>query len=182
MSGPLSVPAAVAAALVSNSVARVVLACTAVACFIFSSYWIWRVERQKRDEAESALAQANDFSLTQWGNVRVADNPAALDLFDKHGTARNKFLSLLNEDLISCWARPMTAGQSDLVRVIGQIWKSGYFHFAPKSESDPRAINQTYLRDRRTNNAIFYDLYLNITEMRRIWPTIELMQATEEKR
>jgi hypothetical protein len=80
MSGPVSVPAAIAAAPVPNTVAALLLAGTAIFCFIFSSYWVWRIEREKREEAENQLATANDFALTKY-NVRVADNPAAVALF-----------------------------------------------------------------------------------------------------
>jgi hypothetical protein len=75
MSGPLSVPAAIAATLVENWIARIVLAATALICLLFSSYSIWRIEREKRTDAENEITHLNDFTLTDWGNVRVADNP-----------------------------------------------------------------------------------------------------------
>jgi hypothetical protein len=173
MSGPASVPAAVAAAIVSNSAWRVLLACTAIGCFLFTSYWIWRIEREKRAVAEGEIERLNDFSLTAWGNVRVADNPQVLDLFQSRGPERNKFLSLLTKEYISCWARRMTAGESDLVKVPGSVWNAGCnFNFDPKRQEDQRTINQTFIKD-YANRPIFYDLYLNLTEMKRIWPAIE---------
>jgi hypothetical protein len=47
MSGPLAVPLGVAAFFVTNDWARVGLALTSVACAVFASYWVWRVEREK---------------------------------------------------------------------------------------------------------------------------------------
>jgi hypothetical protein len=183
MSGPASVPAAVAAAVVSNSVWRVLLACTAIACFLFTAYWIWRIERERRNEAESALALANDFTLTDWGNVRVADNPEVVALFNENGPERNKFLAFLTREHISCWARRMAPGYSDLVKVPGSVWNmEWFFDFAPKRPDDQRSINQTFIRDNKNNNAMFYDLYVNHTEMKRVWPTIELTQARDEVR
>jgi hypothetical protein len=46
MSGPLSVPLAVAAILVTNGTAKSVLGITAMGCIVFASYWTWRVERE----------------------------------------------------------------------------------------------------------------------------------------
>jgi hypothetical protein len=182
MSGPLSVPAAIGAAIVPNWVARILLAGTAIVCILFSSYWVWRIEREKRAEAENALAVANDFTLTEWGNVRVADNPAVVNLFKDSGPERNKFLALLTGERLSCWARRMTPASSDLVKVPGSVWNAGSnFNFEPKRQDDPRTINQTFIRD-HASRPLFYDLYLNFTEMRRIWPTIELTEATEEVR
>src|ERR1700732_647930 len=87
MSGPARFPAAIAAALVEGTVTKVCLALTAIACFGLSSFWIWKTEREKRNIAEARVneLEANDFAQTQWGNVRVADNPAAIALFMNPG-------------------------------------------------------------------------------------------------
>ena len=58
MSGPISVPAAIAAAYVENPTARILLALTAVVSFIFSSFWVWKIEREKRLAIEASLALA----------------------------------------------------------------------------------------------------------------------------
>jgi hypothetical protein len=47
MSGPLMVPAAIAAAFVENPLAKGVFATTAVFCFVFSSYWVWKIQRER---------------------------------------------------------------------------------------------------------------------------------------
>jgi hypothetical protein len=56
MSGPLSVPAAIAGAWVENPTTRILLGLTAIGCFFFSSYWVWATERRRRLEAEAKLA------------------------------------------------------------------------------------------------------------------------------
>jgi hypothetical protein len=175
MSGPLSVPFAIAAALVESTIARVILAGTAVVCLIFSSYWIWRIERESRRAVESKLEalEADDFSQTQWGNVRVADNPATIALFSAPGPDRNKFLALLTQSYISTWARPM-GGHEDLLPIEGGIWqKLAYFSFAPKRD-DAQTINQTYIRRNNDNTPLYYDVYVNLRQMQRVWPDIDL--------
>ena len=57
MSGPLSVPAALAAAWVENTTLRIVLVFTAIASFIFASHSVWAVERVKRLTAEKKLVR-----------------------------------------------------------------------------------------------------------------------------
>ena len=44
MSGPLSVPAAFAAAYASTPIARMFFGATAVACLVITAYWAWRAE------------------------------------------------------------------------------------------------------------------------------------------
>jgi hypothetical protein len=55
MSGPLSVPLAVAAYFVPNEFARIGLFVTAALCAFFSCYWAWRIERQERIELIATL-------------------------------------------------------------------------------------------------------------------------------
>jgi hypothetical protein len=58
MSGPLSVPLAALAYYIQNDAAKIVLFVTAIFCAIFSSYWIWKVEREARTLAEAKLKKA----------------------------------------------------------------------------------------------------------------------------
>jgi hypothetical protein len=51
MSGAASVPLSIAAYFVQNNIAKLALALTAVACFIFASYRVWRAERTNALEA-----------------------------------------------------------------------------------------------------------------------------------
>jgi len=58
MSGPLSVPFAVLAYFVPNEGIKIVLFVMAIFCAIFSSYWIWKVEREARIVVEKKLQEA----------------------------------------------------------------------------------------------------------------------------
>jgi|GEM_PF-4686793 len=58
MSGPASVPLAIAGYFVENNAARIVLSLTAIECFVFAAYWVWRGERKVRIEVEG---KANDL-------------------------------------------------------------------------------------------------------------------------
>jgi hypothetical protein len=55
MSGPASVPAAIAATYLSNSVAKALFGITAIGCILFTAYWVWRVQRLRVIELERAL-------------------------------------------------------------------------------------------------------------------------------
>src|ERR1700731_3348466 len=66
MSGPLSVPLAVIAYFVQNDAAKIILFTTALLCGIFASYWVWKVEREARIDAESKVNQREDRK-----NIRI---------------------------------------------------------------------------------------------------------------
>lgn len=56
MSGPLSVPTAIAALFVPNEIAKLLLGLTAIACLVFTGYWIWKTEREKVIELQERLS------------------------------------------------------------------------------------------------------------------------------
>ena len=58
MSGPLSVPLAIVAFFVPNDMAKIALFVTSILCAFYSSYWVWKVERETRISAENALKDA----------------------------------------------------------------------------------------------------------------------------
>ncbi len=60
MSGPLSVPFAVSAVLVTNNSTKIALWITAMGCVLFASYWTWRVEREKVIGLEEKIARLLD--------------------------------------------------------------------------------------------------------------------------
>ena len=67
MSGPLSVPLAVIAYFVQNDAAKIILFTTALLCAVFASYWVWKVEREARIEADSKV---NKREIRK--NIRIA--------------------------------------------------------------------------------------------------------------
>jgi hypothetical protein len=73
MSGPLSVPAAVASLWLPNDIARILLGVTAFVCLWATAYVLWKRERDKRvgDDATKA-ALLNDISGLRVKLVRGA--------------------------------------------------------------------------------------------------------------
>jgi hypothetical protein len=57
MSGPASVPLAIAGILAPNWPLKVALFGTAGTCFVFAAYWVWRNERLARNELSQQLAK-----------------------------------------------------------------------------------------------------------------------------
>ena len=66
MSGGLGVPLTAAGVFFEPIVVKVVFFVTAVFCFVFSSFWIWKVEHEARLKAEDIVA---DFSGEKQSNV-----------------------------------------------------------------------------------------------------------------
>jgi hypothetical protein len=61
MSGPTTVPFAVAAVFVPSTWQKVILVALAVLCGLLSSYWVWRIERQARNEEFTRAAPHLDI-------------------------------------------------------------------------------------------------------------------------
>src|SRR4051794_32360097 len=55
MSGPLTVPFATLAVFAPNTWQKISFSALAVGCAAFSSYWVWRVERLKKNEIAARL-------------------------------------------------------------------------------------------------------------------------------
>jgi len=123
--------------------------------------------------ASTAVSGALSVLESLYPNVRVADNPQVIKLFS--GPKRAKLLSLLGEEVIYAWARRMT-GSTDFVRIAGKDWEKFEFAFAPKS-SDPRSINQTFLRKTVTSSAAYCDLCLNSTQLLRAFPSLQIEKS-----
>jgi hypothetical protein len=60
MSGPLSVPLGFIAYLVQNDAAKILLLVTAISCVIYSSYRVWKTERENANFAHEALEKAQE--------------------------------------------------------------------------------------------------------------------------
>src|SRR4051812_16468858 len=71
MCGPLTVPFAVLAVFVPNTWHKISFAVLALACAAFSSYWVWRAERLKKNEIATLLQQ----TLTRLKEAEDAKKP-----------------------------------------------------------------------------------------------------------
>jgi hypothetical protein len=74
MSGGLGVPLTIASYFVAPDAAKVILFLTGVVCIIFSSYWIWKVEREARIKAEELVNNRENRK-----NVRMALSAFLMD-------------------------------------------------------------------------------------------------------
>jgi hypothetical protein len=113
-----------------------------------------------------------DYISDSYPNVRVADSPTVIDLFN--GNERTKLVALLAAGKISTWARRGVGVANDLVKRDGAIWDSHSFAFHPKGDGTGM-INQTFLR---SNNPIetsgYYDVCLNYVQLRRVWSALAI--------
>ncbi|TWB01778.1 hypothetical protein [Bradyrhizobium stylosanthis] len=114
-------------------------------------------------------------------NVRVADCPAALELFDH--PEQDKLLPLLEAEKLIAWARPMKpiSDHPALIKVQGAVWRDHVLEFFPRGDG-PGRINQTFIRTRPSKDSIFYDVFLNAHQLRQVWPNIDFsskQQANE---
>lgn len=74
MSGPLSVPFAIAAFLVKNQTAQVLLGLTAFVCVWAAAYWVWKPERQaliERDQVKRQLLDEISDLRNQMVTLRI---------------------------------------------------------------------------------------------------------------
>jgi hypothetical protein len=65
----------------------------------------------------------------------------------------------------------------DLNPLGGDIWQSHKMTFNPKDANDPGAINQTYLRPKQGGNDTHYDVCLNLLQLKRAWPELEIQEG-----
>jgi hypothetical protein len=108
-------------------------------------------------------------------NVRLADSPAAIALFES--SERTKVIALLAEEKLSSWARVMANTAHDFVRLKGSVWTGAALQFIPKSPNDTGHINQTYLRQRPDTSATFYDICMNFAQLKRAWPSLDIRRS-----
>ena len=135
------------------------------------------LEENRTIKEQLRVAQSSvSFKDTGWGNVRVADNPQLIELFEKAGSDRDKLMAFLTGNFITCWARRMDSKYTDLVFVGFDVWEKG--HFLVEASPDGNG-NQTYIRGRGIPAYIFKDLHLNFAQLRDIWPEMPLKQTTD---
>jgi hypothetical protein len=118
-----------------------------------------------------------------YANVRVADNPALIELFTVRGIKQNKLLALLQEGKLRSWAKNSIPNYDyHLYKLDPSIWHQKKLTFQ-RAVSD-RHINQTFLGKEKTyawstpTNS-HYDVWLNFAEMKRIWPDLQIIMATK---
>lgn len=104
-------------------------------------------------------------------NLRVADSPDAIALFD--GRERDNIIPLLEAGKLTAWARGMGAGEPALLKLDGSIWRSHYLQFLPKKPGEVKAKNQTFLKTNARHESSYYDIFLNLEQSRKIWPHLQ---------
>jgi hypothetical protein len=173
MSGPLSVFVAVLGLWFADGFyARIVFGLLGIIALFISAYLIWKHERLRVIEFERLL---DDTIEANYANVRLADSPNVLALFT--GAERAKVITLLMGGSPSSWARNSLIVSHDLNPLGGDIWQSHKVNFQAKEAEDQGAINQTYLRPKLGGNATHYDICLNLLQLKRAWPDLEISQS-----
>ena len=127
-----------------------------------------------RSEALVIWPGESDDIAEGYPNVRVADSPAVIDLFE--GKDRAKLIALLAGEKITTWARHGMGVANDLLKRSGQIWKDNSFRFDPKREGTG-TINQTFLTARARFGASYYDVCFNYAQLKRIWPLLSITRT-----
>jgi hypothetical protein len=182
MSGPLSVPAAIAAVFVENLPAKLFFAATAVSCFIFSSYWIWKTEREDRLAAEAKI-RAGVQRRPDWPIHELFShiNP---DFLERRDDGVGDAWDIVGNDIrdqaslghLKIWGRPSRddgvdklLGQREALRLIEpSYWTMAFFtyHFFDSTAGD---APHTYLEQGRSG-IVYTDLRVNREESLSIWP------------
>lgn len=179
MSGPLSVPAALAAAWFENTTARILLALTAAACFVFSSYWVWKIEREKRlaAEAQIAVVPRPDWPIHE---LFCLINPDFLDRtddrvdesWDKVGNDIRDQASLGH---LKIWGRVVRngpdriLGQREALRLIEpSYWRTAFFTYS-FFDNTAGDVPHTYL-GLGQSGVLYTNLLVNRDEALSLWP------------
>jgi hypothetical protein len=108
-------------------------------------------------------------------NVRVADSPTVIELFE--GAERAKLIALLMGEKLLSWARISASTSHDFVLLKGNVWGMSSMRVDPKLPHDPGTINQSYIRPGHTQNAEFYDVCMNYTQLKRAWPSLPIRRT-----
>lgn len=134
------------------------------------------------------LADANIATVSlavdgedSYANLRVADCPEILNLFSNNNA---KLSGLLSAGKLTSWARTMKTGASKLIRLDPIIWETHRFEFHPKGPS-PGTINQTFLRSLIRSSYVYdsgyFDVCLNVMQVKHFWPELPHLEANEMK-
>jgi hypothetical protein len=180
MSGPASVPLAVAAFFVSNDAAKVALGATAFFCAWLAAYRVWKQEHVARLAAEARFdALANPRA--DWPIYELFSHiqPDLLDRPDEAAWDRigNDLRDQFSMGNLKIWGRPVENGagrllgeRSALQRIEPSYWRSAHFTFAFFDNTSGDAAH-TYV-GRNSGLPEYTDLLVNRAEALRIWPGI----------
>jgi hypothetical protein len=112
MSGPLSVPLAIASVFVPSDTAKVLLGLTAFACFFGAAYGVWRRERMARNASDVRTAALEDRLSPKIG-ISINANGIA-DERDRSGTLVAKRVQVIVKSLTDA---PLVGCQAEIERV-----------------------------------------------------------------
>lgn len=143
----------------------------AVAAFIFLIVDITRWWLDRKGGRKAVADSHTDGLVEHLPNVRVADSPSALALFV--GKEGDKLLPLLEGGKTVAWARQMASkDQVPLIQVPPETWRDHFLQFMPKNGDG--TINQTFIKPKNNQyGSIYYDVFLNELQIRRVWPKFE---------
>lgn len=141
-----------------------------LAILVLGSFlWERRTHHMPKSMPSVPLNSISQNSLAhQVANLRVADDPAVVSLFD--GDEGDRLLSLIEADEIITWARPMGQGEPPLTKLSGDQWKAFSFRYMPKLNEQTK--NQTFVKSKVNNDTFYYDVYLNRHQIEQAWPVI----------
>ncbi|MBW7974365.1 hypothetical protein [Bradyrhizobium sp. BR 10289] len=179
MSGPLSVPAAIAALWIENTMGKVLLAITAFVCIWAASYSVWRRERDKVISLQAAAKQGptvcRDVSMGEaigyicfrrWGErfVAAAGSP------DVSGSREyDELLQAVADGEIPVWGKKAASGVHEPIP--NEFWfnhRINWFSLlrgAPETESNVRSGSD--------ETSYFYlELMTSRAAIERYWPAL----------
>jgi hypothetical protein len=135
------------------------------------------LRRRQKNKLPDAPPESRDY-IRYIPDVRVADVPTALHLFD--GRDADKLIPLLEAGKITAWARPMGSGEPPLIQVPGDIWRNHALWFVEKG-GDPQMRNQTFVKTKSRQETAYYDVFLNSVELKLVWPDIDVTVVHKKK-
>jgi len=134
MSGGLGVPLTVSSYFIDSSVGKAVLFLTGIVCAIFASYWVWRVERTARLNAEAKIKEIEEFY----------DGPAFFSLQEAFNTSGfqsqpvflEKLRNLCGSQVVPAFGRK-NGDQTYLESIPSHVWASYRLDFDWKGRAIP---------------------------------------------
>jgi hypothetical protein len=182
MSGPISVPAAIAAIYVENTTAKILLGLTAIVSFGFCSFWIWKIEREARNAAEAKLAAAAepfpDWPIHELFTHIRPDLLSRTDaqVGDTWDEVANEIRDRAALGNLTIWGRPLRSGgamsmlgeRETLRRIEPHYWTTAHFRY---SFFDETAVGQSQTYNEPGRSGVEYtDLQVNKAEAVLLWP------------